>query len=374
MNKKLFDAHIHFSSHYRYTEFEQCEHGRNVARWAIVSLPDKRRINFNPEALYAKMRRPAQCYALLSFDYSAVWDGYADTAPDFAGQLDELVKLGIDGLKLWDGKPSFQADTGIAPDSPLFDAAFAAAAAHRLPVTLHVADPPIFWRQHAEASGERGVSAPGVAAEGYDESVPSYEELLAQAERLVARHRQLTVIFPHLLFLAGDLGRLARFLDSYQNAYLDLSPGLYFYPALSAQRDEARRFFSDYAERILLGTDGFWFGPEVPWLPQSAAEANVKRLTFLLSFLSSDEGLPNPFGPAQRNISEVQGLNLSETTLAPILAGNAKRLFGVPPRALDRAALLSYCTRFLERLRQTEADDAHCNTMSDLLLELQRLQ
>ena len=52
-----------------------------------------------------------------------------------------------------------------------------------------------------------------------------------------------------------DLAEVGRWLDTYPNLYVDIASRI---GELGRQPRTARRFFEQYADRILLGTDGPW--------------------------------------------------------------------------------------------------------------------
>ena len=73
MDRTLIDSHIHFSYHTRLPELKHYCEQFGVDKICSLSLPWKKRINFNPEVLYAKAQLGAQCYGLASLDYSAIF-------------------------------------------------------------------------------------------------------------------------------------------------------------------------------------------------------------------------------------------------------------------------------------------------------------
>lgn len=349
---RLADAHLHFGCADRLGELESYFRSNQVELAGVLSLPDVQRINFNPEVLYAKAKLGHRCRAFGSLDYA---DLFAPTGADIPPvaldeQVERLARCGFDGLKLWEGKPTFQSRIGLALDDPRFSSVFVSAARHRLPVVLHVADPPVFWEA---AQGPADSSRLG-----WDEpqtSIPSFEELMHQTEAVLSRHPDCSFIFPHMLFLAGDLDRLSALLDAFPNARLDLSPGVYFYGELHRRRTAAFDFFNSYADRILFGSDGMWFCAGPPDLPQSGLAANSERTARLLRFLSTDDELENPFPYTRAELPVVRGLALPPETLQRVsvtnfadLASNAGSGAGGADIPTDVA--VEYLRQFLRRL------------------------
>ncbi|NBC28790.1 MAG: amidohydrolase family protein, partial [Spirochaetes bacterium] len=307
----LADSHVHFSDHRQLDGFKAYLSRFAMASVGVVSLPDFERMNFNPEALFAKLSLPETVFAFGGLDYSALLHDVVDEELDLAAQVRELHGLGFDGIKLWAGKPHFQARTGLRLDGIELAAAFREAGRRGMPVVVHVADPPIFWEGIAGGINEElGIR--------YDRpGIPSFESLQEQAARISAAHPETTFIFAHLLFRAGDIGSLSQFMEEHPNALVDLAPGLYFYADLSQRREEALSFFSTFRERVLFGTDGFWFAEHMDHLPRRSLSENAQATERLLRFLTTEERFDNPFAPTRETVPEVVSLGLpSEVTTA----------------------------------------------------------
>jgi predicted TIM-barrel fold metal-dependent hydrolase len=337
---RIHDAHVHFASPERLTELERYLRQARVERLAAVSLPDPARLNFNPEGLLVKHRLSRPCYAFGSFDYSSRL--YPECFPDeslgLRGQVERLGRLGFDGLKLFLGKPEFQRRIGLALDDPEIGEALERAAALGLPALIHVADPPVFWTRGPLAR----------------EAGPSFEELQAQALALLDRIPGLTVVFAHLLMMAHDLPRLAGILSAHPNASVDLAPGLYFYGELHRRPDEAREFLLEFRDRLLFGSDGFWFPPDYALFAQSTLQDNLLRTRRLAGFLAEEVEIENPFPYTREELPLVRGLGLARSregrrALRRILRDNFCRLFPGRPAPVDPGACASYCEELAGR-------------------------
>jgi predicted TIM-barrel fold metal-dependent hydrolase len=351
MPRSLIDSHIHFSSHVRLNELECYQREIGAQKICLLSLPVTTRINFNPEVLYAKIRLGARCYGLASFDYGSLLvssGGAGSVDLDLPGQVQRFRELGFDGLKIFLGKPSFQSLLGLRLNDPELLDAFRRAEHLRMPVLIHVADPLIFWSYR---------SVPGFIPPGWEQAlsqggagIPDYEDLQEQALDVLRACPDLTVIFPHLLSMGQDIPRLARVLDAHPRAFLDLAPGLYFYYELDRQREQAREFFQRYADRILFGTDAFWFPRWFSEFPYASVEDNLRRGRHLLRFLETEEILDNPFVPTQGIRAQVRGLGLDRAIVETICLYNFTDLYPPEPRAVDSRACAVYLEEFLERL------------------------
>lgn len=313
-----------------------------VEHAGIVSLPDRLNVNFNPEALEAKLTAPDRFYVFGGFDYSAwLQPGLAPSARSLADQVEHMAGLGMDGIKMWAGKPTFQVQLGFGLDDPVYGPAFEAAARHALPIVIHVADPPQFWGSHLPRFGW--------SAAGSGATLPTFERLQEQAEAILRRHRDTRFIFPHLLFRAGDLEAFSRFMNDNGNACLDLSPGLYFYGDLHRQRARALTFFDEFRERVLFGTDAMWFEEGHPYLPALSFDQNLAGARRLLDFLTTGNPFENPFALTREEQPMLEGLALPAAILEPILGGNFVRIVGDHPRVVDEGAVRSYAAEVESR-------------------------
>jgi predicted TIM-barrel fold metal-dependent hydrolase len=83
---------------------------------------------------------------------------------------------------------------------------------------------------------------------------PSFDALIAERDRLFARHPRTTFIAAHMGFHANDLARLGRLLDAHANVYTETGAIL---AELGRQPRAAREFFVKYQDRILFGKDTY---------------------------------------------------------------------------------------------------------------------
>jgi predicted TIM-barrel fold metal-dependent hydrolase len=137
-------------------------------------------------------------------------------------------------------------------DDPRLDPFWRKCAELKLPINVHIADHPSCW-QPLGPRQERTPDFQGFNLAGKD--VPSYEELLATRDRLLARHPATRFIFCHFSNQGNDLAALGRVLDKFPNLYLDLSARDY---EIGRQPRNARQFLVRYRDRVIFGTDMGW--------------------------------------------------------------------------------------------------------------------
>jgi predicted TIM-barrel fold metal-dependent hydrolase len=137
-------------------------------------------------------------------------------------------------------------------DDAKLDPLWAACGRHKRPVMIHTADPAAFFTP-LDRSNERWHELnehPNWLF--YGDRYPPREELLAQCERVVARHPATTFIGAHFGNNAENLAEVGRMLDAYPNYHVDIDARI---SELGRQPYTARRFFEKYQDRILFGTD-----------------------------------------------------------------------------------------------------------------------
>ncbi len=169
----------------------------------------------------------------------------ADAAAGAAG-IGELGKgLGLSITKA-DG-------TRLRIDDPALDPVWEAAARLKLPVFIHTADPPEFWKP-IDYSNERWLELALFPNRRYPpEEHPPFEQLMTERDNLLRRHPKTTFVIAHLGWHGNDLDRLGKLL-SLPNVYTEVGAVLY---DIGRQPRAAHDFFIKYQDRILFGKDSF---------------------------------------------------------------------------------------------------------------------
>lgn len=323
----IIDCHTHFGGAYldALEEMLVTERAAGVGAINILAGSFLQWVNSNPEGFYAKVRHPDSIYLFAALDYSAI-TGDVDHrwTCSLASQVDRLLQIGCDGIKMLNGKPDCRKASGLALDSVVYDAYFIRLEERGLPLLWHVADPEEFWDMEQAPEWAR--------AQGwlYDTTFPSKESLYQECERVLARHPKLKVILAHCYFLSANLPKAAALLDRFPNVYLDLAPGIEMLHNFTARLDDSREFFLKYRDRLLFGTD---FAPG--GLPS--------RLWVVRRFLEGDEEFHVPeddplFWPDHRAV--IRGIALPQEVLREVYAGNFQRVTSLAPRPLNRELLM----------------------------------
>jgi len=338
----IIDAHVHFGDVRLMPEVLELMGGAGVDQLNLVSTPRPQLINLNAQGLYFKAHHPDRVYLFGSLDYSGVL-GPADrslTVP-LAEQVDRLMALGCDGIKMVEGKPELRKQMGLAFDSEVYADFFARAAERGVPILWHIGDPEEFWDR------ERIPTWAKSHGWFYDETFPTLESLYREVSHVLARNPTLTVIFAHFYFLSAQLPRAAELLDRYRNVNLDITPGVEMYHNFTANFDAARDFVLQYQDRILFGTDSgasATIGGEL----HIDMEVGLNRIWMVRNYLETGDVFPVPFDPLMTpdDRPPIRGMALPQEVLRKIYAGNFQRVAGAAPKALD----IDLVKRELERI------------------------
>ena len=235
-------------------------------------------------------------------------------------QLRDLKAKGCKALKLWKdmtlyGERYF--GKNIALDSPHYQPIWQACADEGMPIIIHVADPPCFFKPIDEDNElyaclkmhpEWSFCRPGI---------PSFEEHMRMQENVIGGNPGTTFIVAHVGSYAENLQQVMRWLDEYPNMVIDISARL---DQLGRQPYTARRLLVDYADRVLFGTDF-----EARFDAQRTAEFYDTHYRFLET---CDEYFKHPF-PDMLGQWRIYGLGLPDEALEKIYYRNAERILGL---------------------------------------------
>ncbi len=176
-----------------------------------------------------------------------------------AAQLEADIKAGALGVgEIGKGFGLFYHKTDgtrLELDDPELDPVWETAARWKIPVFIHVGDPSAFF-EPIDYHNERWLELSLFRDRRYQDrsTYPSFEELMAERDRLFARHPNTIWVLAHLGWHANDLARLGRMFDQMPNLYSEVGAILY---DLGRQPRTAREFFIKYQDRLLFGKDSF---------------------------------------------------------------------------------------------------------------------
>lgn len=282
--------------------------------WQCVSLDANSANDFYKEHIQVS-QKIAKDRFLLFFrpDFSKIDE------PDFgrkeAQKLEEAVKLGVRGLKISKALGLTVRDKSgklVPVDDPRIDPIWAKCGELGIPVMIHVSDPKAFFTpldRFNERYDELGAHPDWSF---YGDQYPAKEEILTQRNRVIARHPNTIFIGAHMGNLPEELGRVAMWLETYPNFYVDIDARI---SELGRQPYTARKFFIQYQDRVLFGTD---------------TPCNAEAYRIYYRFLETDDEYFDPAGGHHlQGRWMIYGVHLPDEVLEKIYYKNALKILGM---------------------------------------------
>jgi predicted TIM-barrel fold metal-dependent hydrolase len=237
-----------------------------------------------------------------------------------AKRLEDGFKAGAKGLKFhktFGLRYRYKNGKLLQIDDPKLDPIWELCARYKRPVVIHTSDPAAFFTpldRFNERWHELNEHPDWLF---YGERFPRKEELLAQRNRVIAKHPQTTFICAHFCNNPEDLATVGKWLDTYPNMYTDIDARI---SELGRQPYSARRFLIKYQDRIMFGTD-------------TTPKRDAYRVYY--RFLESDdEYFDSSASHHRQGFWMIYGIFLPKDVLAKIYHKNAERvLFSVMPRS-----------------------------------------
>ena len=198
-------------------------------------------------------RHPGRFAVFANPDFSGI--GMPEWPRQAARQLEDDVRAGAQGLKIFKNFGMSVRDTQgsrVAVDDPAMDPLLEACARLGVPVLIHVADPAEFWAAH-DSRNERWLELK-LRPRRKRTAPPSFEQLIAERDRMLQRHPDVRFILAHMGWQGHDLGRLGRLFDEHPNVHVDIAAVLY---ELGRIPFSGREFLIRYKDRILFGKDSY---------------------------------------------------------------------------------------------------------------------
>lgn len=308
----VIDVHNHLGNLEKTSEY--LEEMNKAGIWKCVSLDGRSANDFYIDHLKAS-RAVSENRFLIFFrpDWSKIDE------PDFghkeAEKLEKAVKMGVRGLKIAKdlGLTVRDKSGNLVPvDDPRIDPIWEKCGVLGIPVMIHVSDPKAFFTPVDKFNERYDELGDHPNWSFYGVQFPSKEKILAQRNRVIARHPNTIFIGAHMGNLPEELGRVAMWLNEYPNFYVDIDARI---SELGRQPYTARKFFIKYQDRIMFGTD-------------TPCNAEAYRIYF--RFLESDDEYIDPSaGHHLQGRWMIYGLFLPDDVLEKIYNKNALKIFSM---------------------------------------------
>ena len=254
---------------------------------------------------------PGRFIVMTQIDWSKIDD------PNFSQlmvkQVDDSVRRGARGLKVLKelGLGVRDASGKLIPvDDPRLDPVWEECGRLGIPVFIHVADPEAFFHP-IDANNERYeelIEHPDWSF--YGPQFPGMQELMAQRDRMFAKHPHTTFVALHFGSWPENLDFVEQTLSRFPNVMIETGARE---GELGRQPRRVKKLFLKYPDRIMFGTD------------EGASEEMYHNYFRWLE--TEDEYFPYAQYPAQGRWM-IYGLGLPDDVLEKVYHGNAERLFG----------------------------------------------
>ncbi len=176
-----------------------------------------------------------------------------------AAQLEADVAagaVGIGEIQKGFGLTTRKADgTRLQMDDPELEIVWETAGRLGIPVFVHTGDPAEFFEPF-DLTNERWLEQAIYPNRRFSDRsrFPTFDDLMAERDRMIAKHPNTTWVVAHMSWYTADLGRLGELFDRFPNVHGELGAVLY---DLGRQPRFAKAFFEKYQDRILFGKDSF---------------------------------------------------------------------------------------------------------------------
>ena len=253
---------------------------------------------------------PDRFIVFTQIDFSRIDD--ADFSSQQVAQLRDAVRRGARGLKvLKDLGLSDRDKSGklVPIDDPRLDPIWEECGRLGIPVAIHTSDPEAFFTpvdNHNERYEELHENP---SWSFYGPGIPTKATLLAQRNHVFEKHPLTTFIALHVANWPENLDAVSAWLDTYPNMLVEFGARQ---AELGRQPRRAYKFFLDYQDRMLFGTDSE---------PETAMYSNYFRW-----LETGDEYFPYWGYPGQGRW-EIYGLELPDSVLEKVYHKNADKLF-----------------------------------------------
>lgn len=239
--------------------------------------------------------------------------------PGFEALVYQTMKAhkehGLLGIKIWKNVGlgiRDKAGAYLRLDDERLACIWQAAAEFDLVVMAHVADPPAFFKP-VDARNERFEELADHPEWIFNRpGMPSYTELIGMFEKVIAENPKTTFVGCHFI-CAEDLGKIAGWLRKYPNLHLDIADRIY---EVGRAPYTARKFFTEFADRILFGSDMY--------------AINQVDYPYYNRFLESwDEYLDYNDAASSKGRWKIYGIGLDDNVLRKLYYENARRILKI---------------------------------------------
>jgi len=253
---------------------------------------------------------PDRFMVFAQMDWSAIDD------PDFGkrmvAQLDDAVRRGARGLKIlkdWGLGVKDKSGRFVAIDDPRMDPVWEECGRLKIPVAIHSTDLEAFFTpvDNKNERYEELITNPSWSF--YGPGIPDKLTLLEQRNRVFARHPNTTFTALHVADWPENLDAVSEWLRKYPNMYVEFGARQ---AELGRQPRRAKKFFTEFQDRILFGTD---------------SEPVPEMYASYFRWLETDDEYFPYWSYPEQGRWEIYGMGLPDGILKKVYHGNAEKIF-----------------------------------------------
>jgi len=325
---RIIDSHEHLSYHNPGQLLSQADQF-GFEKIAVMAIPMHSSPLNTLESLLMKKLAPGRVYVYGGMAY---FKDAPATTEEHERQLSLMMEAGCDGWKILETKPSVYRHIQLPLDGNVFEKAFSMAEREKIPVTWHAGDPATFWSE--KTAPEFAVRHNWLCV---GEGFPTLSEMYRQVESVLIKHPELRVSMAHLYFTSDDRVHGERLLDTYENFFMDITPGSEMYYAFLEDRAGWTEYFKKYQDKIVFGTD---------------MEDDMRDFVFGSQDVIYNLVCKTLIGNEYFEYAGAKGvgLGLPENVLRKVFAENFEKRAGSAPKALDSKGVEKYAEWLMDRL------------------------
>jgi len=266
---------------------------------------------------------PDRFIVFTQIDSSKVNDSHF--SEEMVAQLDDAVRRGARGLKVLKDLGLEVRDAKgklLRIDDPRLDPVWEECGRLGIPVAIHTTDPEAFFTPVDQNNERYEELKTNPTWSFYDHGFPSKQELLDERNRIIERHPRTTFIALHVANWPENLDAVSAWLDRYPNMMVEFGARQ---AELGREPRRAAKFFQDYQDRIMFGTDS----EPVPEMYQN-----------YFRWLETEDDYFEYWGYPGQGRWQIYGLGLPDAILEKVYHLNAERVFakfkGAPAESVAR--------------------------------------
>lgn len=245
----VIDSHIHVYTFEDFRQVKKAVEEGGYEQYTVLSsafMPASAAGNLSIACI--KKKYPEAAYGYAAFHRP---DFGNNPAEDLLNQAKMYYRMGFDGIKMLDGKPTIRKQQGVPLDDACYDPFFSFMEESQFPILYHINDPIEFWdREKIPRWADK-------AGFYYGKDIPSAKQIQKETLNMLEKHPDLKLTIAHFFFLSNsdDYEIACMMMERFKNLCFDVTPGWEMFEGFGRNYEQWREFIKRYADRIVLGTD-----------------------------------------------------------------------------------------------------------------------